>query len=133
MYYRFVIVFCLILRRPPRPTRTDTLFPYTTLFRSIKDLRPVLPLMNLNQVIRAHKPDEAHPRQQAGEGCQGVGGVGAAQHPLQRSEEHTSELHSLMRNSYAVFCLNKNQQYHITKRKIRAIKSVTNIRTNIHQ
>src|SRR3546814_3643805 len=86
-----------MLRRPPRSTRTDTLFPYTTLFRS---------------------------RHQAGHFRRGRQGVGAAgdpgiQHqfdpdhapgPGSRSEEHTSELQSLMRISYAVFCLKKTKE-----------------------
>src|SRR3546814_11408611 len=81
-------VFFLMIRRPPRSTRTDTLFPYTTLFRSCAAGR-------------------AGERRRA---CQGR----AALRPCQRrdpegarSEEHTSELQSLMRISYAVFCLKK--------------------------
>src|SRR3546814_9173890 len=71
-----------MIRRPPRSTRTDTLFPYTTLFRSCLDVR----------------------RCERG----GRGGVdGRAQPQAGRSEEHTSELQSLMRISYAVFCLKK--------------------------
>src|SRR3546814_1152178 len=79
-----------MIRLPPRSTRTDTLFPYTTLFRS---------------------DDRAGRHEQARTGDQAfvdrslhryVGEAGAF-----RSEEHTSELQSLMRNSYAVFCLNK--------------------------
>src|SRR3546814_5715272 len=86
-------------RRPPRSTRTDTLFPYTTLFRS-----PGGPIL--------HPLDD--------DGCHGFGGLGlpdtelgaavrrVARHPGDgRSEEHTSELQSLMRISYAVFCLTK--------------------------
>src|SRR3546814_2792727 len=75
-----------MIRRPPRSTRTDTLFPYTTLFRS----------------------DRVHGGQTAGSAIDVVGRHAA---PLLvgeiRSEEHTSELQSLMRISYAVFCLNK--------------------------
>src|SRR3546814_14810862 len=84
-YYREL--FFLMIRRPPRSTRTDTLFPYTTLFRSY-----------------AKAGDE---RTNAGSHRQWP--VGS------RSEEHTSELQSLMRISYAVFCLKKkkkpNQSY----------------------
>src|SRR3546814_4231576 len=69
-----------MIRRPPRSTRTDTLFPYTTLFRSHR----------LGHVFAGRHPDP-----QPGE-------------PL-RSEEHTSELKSLMRISYAVFCLKKKR------------------------
>src|SRR3546814_1385674 len=79
-----------MIRRPPRSTRTDTLFPYTTLFRSAECRRP--PHGRPGTAPDA-LPDPAlhgHPRlhRQAG-----------------RSEEHTSELQSLMRISYAVFCL----------------------------
>src|SRR3546814_6002284 len=86
-----------MIRRPPRSTRTDTLFPYTTLFRS--------------------PADGAAPARRSHDGRRGVlavpveGGraaertAGAGLHERRRSEEHTSELHSLMRNSYAVFCL----------------------------
>src|SRR3546814_1859133 len=77
-----------MIRRPPRSTRTDTLFPYTTLFRSI--LEPAL------------LADEATLLQW----CAGFDPATVAG----RSEEHTSELQSLMRNSYAVFCLKKKKQ-----------------------
>src|SRR3546814_5395710 len=77
-----------MIRRPPRSTRTDTLFPYTTLFRSPVARRPV-PL----RVLLGHRRDEAVRR---------VGSL--------RSEEHTSELQSLMRISYAVFCLKKKKK-----------------------
>src|SRR3546814_7586798 len=93
-----------MIRRPPRSTRTDTLFPYTTLFRSGRAQLPEEPhyLRSQSQQVdsalyrlctRVHPP---------GAGCAGS-----------RSEEHTSELQSLMRISYAVFCLKKknNPQY----------------------
>src|SRR3546814_8957440 len=105
--------FFLRIRRPPRSTRTDTLFPYTTLFRS---------RFEAEQAIGRQQVGQARP-------CAGVvvgaaGAVDAAQQrrdrigpvvadaafaPLDRprSEEHTSELQSLMRISYAVFCLTK--------------------------
>src|SRR3546814_9936041 len=75
-----------MIRRPPRSTRTDTLFPYTTLFRSAG--WPFL------QVATHYVYAE-------------VGETVAAASSAQRSEEHTSELQSLMRISYAVFCLKK--------------------------
>src|SRR3546814_6854400 len=92
-----------MIRRPPRSTRTDTLFPYTTLFRS---------------------PWHRHPtaiRQVSGSRCECFGNVCQGlwlrrrnspwrQHPCNRSEEHTSELQSLMRISYAVFCLKKKKK-----------------------
>src|SRR3546814_15166644 len=105
----FVFVF-LMLRRPPRSTRTDTLFPYPTLFRS----REPAP----ETAARAVAADDLDPdRHLARRGLVG-GGIEPAvvagaeyqrdqlHHQLDgRSEEHTSELQSLMRNSYAVFCL----------------------------
>src|SRR3546814_2270916 len=103
-----------MIRRPPRSTRTDTLFPYTTLFRST--LHPCMPAMPILRVwisldspsfsvmgvssrlpYRSHTPStrQAH---------------NTFNKPLRhRSEEHTSELQSLMRNSYAVFCLKKKK------------------------
>src|SRR3546814_12822812 len=92
----FIVVcffFFLMIRRPPRSTRTDTLFPYTTLFRSVKGLR----------VIRPEGPWHGRRRPP---GRFGGGAAGAFQG---RSEEHTSELQSLMRISYAVFCLKKKK------------------------
>src|SRR3546814_9119109 len=87
-----------MIRRPPRSTRTDTLFPYTTLFRSKYLL-----------LHHAHESDygkHRHPH---------VGILSAlalcGHSFLDRSEEHTSELQSLMRISYAVFCLKKKTKY----------------------
>src|SRR3546814_8690359 len=91
-------MFFLMIRRPPRSTRTDTLFPYTTLFRSDAaleaedaDLVGVAGIsadsgMQLHLVQLIRRGSQVDPR---------------------RSEEHTSELQSLMRISYAVFCLKK--------------------------
>src|SRR3546814_3744672 len=80
-----------MIRRPPRSTRTDTLFPYTTLFRSA---------------------EHRHKKQTGGRGQ--FGHVVIRVDPLPRgagrSEEHTSELQSLMRISYAVFCLKKKKK-----------------------
>src|SRR3546814_4168907 len=104
----FLFFFFLMIRRPPRSTRTDTLFPYTTLFRSpvargcrlcqAAGVEPRHPLLGLRHLRRHH-----------------------------RSEEHTSELQSLMRISYAVFCLKKKKKNiqktithkHITDNKTR--------------
>src|SRR3546814_7927666 len=82
---RQVLFFFLMIRRPPRSTRTDTLFPYTTLFRS--------------------RPDRSGR----------FAPIPICPHPTSpvwawRSEEHTSELQSLMRISYAVFCLKKKNK-----------------------
>src|SRR3546814_5228450 len=79
-----------MIRRPPRSTRTDTLFPYTTLFRS-----PALALA-LGKDEAARLLDDAVDGGEAEPGAR-----------PDRSEEHTSELQSLMRISYAVFCLKK--------------------------
>src|SRR3546814_3750528 len=101
-----------MIRRPPRSTRTDTLFPYTTLFRSRvrRDRHRILNAAdNLGQRI-AIEPQgiaAAGDDQQADDPENGSGIV-----PLLRSEEHTSELQSLMRISYAVFCLKKKKKQH---------------------
>src|SRR3546814_18698102 len=81
------VFFFLMIRRPPRSTRTDTLFPDTTLFRSI-DVRDV---------------------ELTGQGA-GERALARAGGAVDRSEEHTSELQSLMRISYAVFCLKKKKK-----------------------
>src|SRR3546814_2419948 len=92
-----------MIRRPPRSTRTDTLFPYTTLFRS--------PRLHVG-AHGANRPRQA----EGGHGREGVLRCEAGRRPLlhgaapARSEEHTSELQSLMRISYAVFCLKKKKQ-----------------------
>src|SRR3546814_9524750 len=86
-------VFFLMIRRPPRSTRTDTLFPYTTLFRSAHHSR--------NQYAIRHRFRECMAKSQTRQGQTENHCV------IPRSEEHTSELQSLMRISYAVFCLNK--------------------------
>src|SRR3546814_3174902 len=79
----------LMIRRPPRSTRTDTLFPYTTLFRSGR--------------AAGFGGAGFRPRRHPSPGA--VGRLGHALRRCLRSEEHTSELQSLMRISYAVFCL----------------------------
>src|SRR3546814_16408430 len=108
----FLFVFFLMTRRPPRSTRTDTLFPYTTLFRSGKvvdhrqgdehagrlelaaDTAPDNGMFAFRLYLRAVEQDSAGSRP--------------------RSEEHTSELQSLMRISYAVFCLKeKSRRTHV--------------------
>src|SRR3546814_9153169 len=100
--------FFLMIRRPPRSTRTDTLFPYTTLFRSAHFQRGAGVFGN-----QPHRPGmmQAQVFDDAGGFQNGL--VAVHQHrkalhrPQLRSEEHTSELQSLMRISYAVFCLKK--------------------------
>src|SRR3546814_2382628 len=86
-----------MIRRPPRSTRTDTLFPYTTLFRSSEVTRTsAAALATLGKQI------PLQPKQSAS-----LGGDYTITSGADRSEEHTSELQSLMRISYAVFCLKK--------------------------
>src|SRR3546814_5507022 len=87
------LFFFLMIRRPPRSTRTDTLFPYTTLFRSRKTSSTIL----LRQTF-AVQTKRTRIR------------LGGGLRERLRSEEHTSELQSLMRISYAVFCLKKKKK-----------------------
>src|SRR3546814_6789992 len=89
-----------MIRRPPRSTRTDTLFPYTTLFRS--DGRAV----GKHTVVRGRRIPRIHLRRRGPRQP-----VAHAVARIDRSEEHTSELQSLMRISYAVFCLKKKIDY----------------------
>src|SRR3546814_5055139 len=88
-----------MIRRPPRSTRTDTLFPYTTLFRSS------------NGSIDRIETDNDRVRMAEGYHDRLVDRIVAG-----RSEEHTSELQSLMRISYAVFCLKKKKNTHNSKK-----------------
>src|SRR3546814_10354872 len=90
-----------MIRRPPRSTRTDTLFPYTTLFRS--RIHPLL-------LFQADLPDRPVPVQLQPEHGDDLVDIDAARgNDIARSEEHTSELQSLMRISYAGFCLKKQR------------------------
>src|SRR3546814_5317807 len=105
-----------MIRRPPRSTRTDTLLPYTTLFRSHAgaDQQPgaLVAERDANAGQSGPQPDRAGLQRVAGT-TRRAGGqpapAGGGQGPV-RSEEHTSELQSLMRTSYAVFCLIKQRQ-----------------------
>src|SRR3546814_2322550 len=132
-----------MIRRPPRSTRTDTLFPYTTLVRSFRldgeatrrvgDLRvpdlqevpavsrrPRFPHGSCRTGLRAaSKAQRPSGRRSAGSRgtLRGLPGIGGCASRLSgdghsRSEEHTSELQSLMRISYAVFCLKKKKKQH---------------------
>src|SRR3546814_9146237 len=102
MYELYVLFF--MRRRPPRSTRADTLCPYTTLFRSgLRRLR-LGPRRRHQAAARARRTHGGSP--QAGAVLAGAGREPGHDHLRRdRSEEHTSELQSLMRNSYAVFCL----------------------------
>src|SRR3546814_2758577 len=109
-----VVLLFLLIGRPPRSTRTDTLFPYATRFRSVsvravKVVAPppppvidTIPFVVPSCTTSAVSPDATatvpDPRVTV----------------TVRSEEHTSELHSLMRNSYAVFCLKKKKRITLT-------------------
>src|SRR3546814_4462448 len=119
-------MFFLMIRRPPRSTRTDTRFPYTTLFRSPRTARHPLrgrsACRNRGRIGRRflRKLQLGRPPMGAADRCGGAGaGVGAKPdrwpaRRLERSEEHTSELQSLMRISYAVFCLKKKKHKTMT-------------------
>src|SRR3546814_9020975 len=99
-----------MIRRPPRSTRTDTLFPYTTLFRS-------------DQFRFRHAGGSIGTAAVRQISCLVQGEDHQAFFPASRSEEHTSELQSLMRISYAVFCLKKKKKnkdiitYHLQCKK----------------
>src|SRR3546814_4815526 len=128
------LLFFLMIRRPPRSTRPDTLFPYTTLFRS-------------------RGPRQRDRRRQRGNHARSGGTAivwrrtemneiarsWPAEAETLRSEEHTSELQSLMRISYAVFCLKKKKEAHImgqqpnekTQHKTRTVVPYKGTRTNV--
>src|SRR3546814_17021244 len=108
----FEFLMFLIIRRPPGSTRTDTLFPYTTLVRSRRAVAAVARV--------ARRRLRRRRRARAGGACHVQAGLharsdrcargGRRRHAAHRSEEHTSELQSLMRISYAVFCLKKKKE-----------------------
>src|SRR3546814_3118975 len=104
-----------MIRRPPRSTRTDTLFPYTTLFRSAEDTPISAQMM---EVMARHLGIDLDIAANGAEAIALIRSAAASKRPytlllldvmMPRSEEHTSELQSLMRISYAVFCLKKKQ------------------------
>src|SRR3546814_10016584 len=128
----FTFFFLLMIRRPPRSTRTDTLFPYTTLFRSWpKRSRTNVAAGTCTPSSRAIDSPSARSFSASSSLKR------AAKSP--RSEEHTSELQSLMRISYAVFCLKKKNnnnstetethitsQHHTTERNMKiSIRNIT--------
>src|SRR3546814_1736497 len=109
-------MFLLMIRRPPRSTRTDTLFPYTTLFRSAfrqsvpaGEQRPLQPAGHPRGLVRGTRQLRLRQSRPF------VDRDGRSGCPHRRSEEHTSELQSLMRISYAVFCLKKKKQTNSTR------------------
>src|SRR3546814_9111552 len=106
-----------MIRRPPRSTRTDTLFPYTTLFRSPP----------------SQASHDGIPKQASMTGCDRrgliIGTANSLSRCSMRSEEHTSELQSLMRISYAVFCLKKKKKKQNTEtHNIRELTTTTHIK-----
>src|SRR6056297_3797464 len=92
-----------MIRRPPRSTRTDTLFPYTTLFRSDRKSTRLIQSLRRSYAVFCLRSEERR-----------------------RSEEHTSELQSLRRISYAVFCLKKKKK----KKKKQQKKTKTKQKTH---
>src|SRR3546814_7636329 len=106
----------LMIRRPPRSTRTDTLFPYTTLFRSLSSYRSLRHHHNVKTMQHSRSFMDRHASElhssnwRMGEVLRNSG--------IKRSEEHTSELQSLMRISYAVFCLKKKKLHKNTHNQI---------------
>src|SRR3546814_9396248 len=120
-----------MIRRPPRSTRTDTHLPYTTLFRSTSRSYLRARSRPLGLVERL-KHDDGHTgpsdgRQRHERWCR--------KHQLRgrRSEEHTSELQSLMRNSYAGFCLKKKSiKIQLTLTNLKMIRQITTTQQTIH-
>src|SRR3546814_1340740 len=120
----FRVCFFFMIRRPPRSTRTDTLFPYTTLFRSSSTSR----VPNKESRMAVKKKTEKQTSSWIGEVEKysrqiWLAGLGAYSKVSKdgtklRSEEHTSELQSLMRISYAVFCLKKKNKISIQQPNI---------------
>src|SRR3546814_1294385 len=127
-----------MIRRPPISTRTDTLFPYPTLFRSkllyaglIRGGKPKLSMLEWNADGRAQWFEASGVGEQRGGMTRPTRGrvtsnFGMRRHPIlgykrmhsgMRSEEHTSELQSLMRISYAVFCLKKKNKTNTSKQR----------------
>src|SRR3546814_5194233 len=143
-----VVFFFLIIRRPPRSTRTYTLLPYTTLFRSIAGVHQLGDLLDqeLRQrllegqanALQPFRPAYQSPFQDvhaqhrcrddaADDDGQAVRGAVHRRHMADRSprsEEHTSELQSLMRISYAVFCLKKKKETQTHHKQTHRIKDI---------
>src|SRR3546814_1781887 len=110
-----------MIRRPPRSTRTDTLFPYTTLFRSVSseelignaEFAVTRAKRQGRRVEIYHPADATAARRRFTLETELRQAIERDELTLSRSEEHTSELQSLMRISYAVFCLKKKNNKHI--------------------
>src|SRR3546814_4363461 len=123
LYQYLAPIFFLMIRRPPRSTRTDTLFPYTTLFRSDQPARPRhgAALDERSWRLRSLRA-RFRPRRRAD----------AVRHvsPL-RSEEHTSELQSLMRISYAVFCPHKTNSTSLRRPPVTELPVTSTCRSTV--
>src|SRR3546814_4005393 len=100
MHWLCAFFFFLMIRRPPRSTRTDTLFPYTTLFRSSQIQIVQIEIHRCFDRVGKWESFAFNQQWRAIDRCT----------QIRRSEEHTSELQSLMRISYAVFCLKKKKK-----------------------
>src|SRR3546814_5598879 len=111
-----------MIRRPPRSTRTDTLFPYTTLFRSPMMMTAAGTVPPAKVLVM-------------GAGVAGLQAIATAKRlgAVVRSEEHTSELQSLMRISYAVFCLKKKKKQPSEKKDQRKTSTIRAVRLLIEQ
>src|SRR3546814_9851412 len=108
-WYVSICCFFLMTRRPPRSTRTDTLFPYTTLFRSVGSVGDSYDNALAETINGLYKAEVIH-RRGPWRSFEAVEYVTLEWVDwFNRSEEHTSELQSLMRISYAVFCLKKKK------------------------
>src|SRR3546814_9983354 len=113
-----MVFCCLMIRRPPRSTRTDTLYPYTTLFRS-DSRRMGTNCQLLGVCLNRHTAPAPFLTWSAAP-------ASSRWHP--RSEEHTPELQSLMRTSYAVFCLKKKKKLHRISLQYFILDQTTSIR-----
>src|SRR3546814_2320618 len=115
-------------QRPPKSTRTCTLCPYTTLFLSAARCRLPLPLASesIGVVVLQHVAATGRSRSELFEECARVLAPGGR---LWRSEEHTSELQSLMRISYDVFCLKKKTNHNRTQNNITSVYTLLTKKT----
>src|SRR3546814_2591259 len=121
--FNFSFLFFLMIRRPPRSTRTDTLFPYTTLFRSLNTPQ------NRDGQCLHHRDDHRGQAERSDDDGLAArrcydGYIRGVVDRWLRSEEHTSELQSLMRISYAVFCLKKKKNKINTMEKLSNTKNI---------
>src|SRR3546814_3307840 len=119
----FCYFFFLMIRRPPRATRTDTLFPYTTLFRAIISDTKVAKISVVGVGMKSHAGIAAGMFKSLADRGINILAISTSEIKVsvlidedetERSEEHTSELQSLMRISYAVFCLKKKTKINTT-------------------